>query len=131
MTAPASRSLRIANSIVGGLFLVSAALQYNDPDPWRWIALYALAGIATLSWGTSPLSRVLTGLAAVFALAWALSMAPRVLPELVVRDLVRPMSEKTPAIEESREMLGLLMVGAWSAWLCLLSWRRRPSQRDA
>ena len=30
------------------LFLIAAALQYNDPDPLRWMAIYGLAVLACL-----------------------------------------------------------------------------------
>ena len=36
----------IANGIMAAMFLLSAVLQYNDPDPLRWIALYAAAALA-------------------------------------------------------------------------------------
>ncbi len=31
------------------IFLLSAAVQYNDPDPERWIAIYGLAALACVS----------------------------------------------------------------------------------
>jgi hypothetical protein len=49
------------------LFLVAAAVQYNDPDPLRWMAIYGLAGLACLlalaGW-LPRLAPVLIGLAA-------------------------------------------------------------------
>lgn len=34
--------------IFGILFLVSAGLQYNDPDPLLWVTIWGLAGIIAL-----------------------------------------------------------------------------------
>ncbi len=31
------------------IFLMSAAVQYNDPDPERWMAIYGLAALACIS----------------------------------------------------------------------------------
>lgn len=39
--------MKILNLILSALFIVFAALQWNDPDPARWIALYG--GIAVIS----------------------------------------------------------------------------------
>jgi hypothetical protein len=40
--------MRIFNLIAAILFVLSAALQYNDPDPYLWIPIYLYGGI--LSW---------------------------------------------------------------------------------
>ncbi len=31
------------------IYLLSAAVQYNDPDPERWIAIYGLAALACVA----------------------------------------------------------------------------------
>lgn len=35
--------------VFGILFLVSAGLQYNDPDPLVWVTIWGLAGIIALA----------------------------------------------------------------------------------
>ncbi len=37
--------LTVANGLMAALFLIAAALQYNDPDPLRWLAVYGLAAL--------------------------------------------------------------------------------------
>ena len=37
--------MRYVNLIIAALFAWSAILQYNDPDPWLWIAMYAAAAV--------------------------------------------------------------------------------------
>ena len=48
--APGGRGLRallrIANGVMAVLFAFAAAVQYNDPDPLRWMAMYGLAMLA-------------------------------------------------------------------------------------
>jgi hypothetical protein len=38
--------LKILSLIFGVLFVLFAALQYNDPDPEVWIPIYSLAAVA-------------------------------------------------------------------------------------
>jgi hypothetical protein len=43
--------LSACNWLMAALFGLSAVLQYNDPDPLSWIALYAAAAAACVLWG--------------------------------------------------------------------------------
>ena len=40
--------MKIFNLVFCVLFIVAAALQYNDPDPWLWIPIYLYG--AVLCW---------------------------------------------------------------------------------
>jgi hypothetical protein len=40
---------KIVTSFFILIFILSAAVQYNDPDPLVWIAIYGLAALACLS----------------------------------------------------------------------------------
>ena len=42
MTRP-GRGFRITSIVMGVLFVLSALVQLNDPDPLRWIVLYVVA----------------------------------------------------------------------------------------
>jgi len=101
------------------LFTLGAAVQVNDPDPTRWIAVYALAAAACL---LSLLRRVpwtLPALVCALALAWAATLAPRVAGRVPFRDMFGAFEMRTAGIEESREMYGLLIIAAWMAVLAL------------
>lgn len=37
------------NYFIAAIFLLFAALQYNDPDPFIWIPLYAIVGIVFIA----------------------------------------------------------------------------------
>ena len=37
--------MKVFNIISCVLFIVFAALQYNDPDPWVWIAIYGYTAV--------------------------------------------------------------------------------------
>jgi len=115
------RIFDIVNWIMAAVLLLSAALQYNDPDPLRWIVLYALAGLTCLFGNRISPPWLAPGLVGLVALGWAASYAPRVLPDLVFSDLFQTMKAGTPIIEDSREMLGLLIAGVWMVVLAVRS----------
>jgi hypothetical protein len=112
------------NLLWAALFLVSAALQLNDPDPLRWILIYASAASACLVHRVAPRAWLPPAIVGLAALTWAGLDAPRVLPGLRFGDLFRSMKAETPSIEESRELLGLLIVAGWMAVLVLRTRRR-------
>lgn len=113
---------RMANRIMALLFLTSAALQFNDPDPWRWIAIYGAAGFACIaverSAGTWPIAAGV-GLAAI---VWAVRLSP-ILPDVQPSDLVKTMHADTPTIELGREFLGLSVLAVWLVTITIVSMR--------
>jgi len=99
------------------LFASAAALQFNDPDPDLWVAAYAsAAGLATAAalgrahFWTSAL------LAAIFAL-WTAAL----LPSLIASESAAFTSFRmqSPAHEEGREAVGLLICASYATWLAL------------
>jgi len=113
----------IANGIMAAMFLLSAVLQYNDPDPLRWIALYAAAALACLVAARTPSGWWLAALVGAVSLVWAVVLSP-VLPEMRLDELARKMKAETPRIELSRELLGLVIVSAWMVVVIVVPRRR-------
>ena len=126
-TSKARSILPIANLTVAVLFLISAATQYNDPDPLPWILIYGAAGTACLVRRPGPVAWMLPAIVGAVALIWAVVLAPDALPGLNVGDLMARMEDKTPAIELGREFLGLLLVTGWMAFL--VTWGLRSRNR--
>lgn len=105
-------------------FLFAAAVQYNDPDPLHWMALYGLSAASCflvlfgkhwpwLFWlmlGMS-LSEILIALDGFFQ--W-LSLGAQNL-------ISSPMSQDRPWIEQSREFLGALISAVVAGWLIKIS----------
>lgn len=121
-----SRAFAIANVAMLAAFVLSAAVQWNDPDPWRWVAIYVAAAVAcVLGRRVGRGARLLAAVVGAAALLWASSLAPRALADLRPGDLVREMEASTPAIELGREMFGLLLVAGWMAVLVTVG-RPRP-----
>lgn len=113
------------NGLVSLLFVVSAVLQWNDPDPFGWIAIYLAGALACWVPRLHPRGWLVTlGVAAV-AIGWAIWLSP-ILAEMRFDDLMDKMKAETPRIERSREFLGLAIV---ALWMLVVAWRHRPRSR--
>ena len=118
--------------VFAALFAVCVALQYNDPDPIRWMAIYGAALVASAA---LPLvraarwSRPLAYLTAAIAAVWGTVLLVRVWGVISPSDLVEKMSEKGGAVEEGRECGGLLIVAVWLAIAATVRGRWRVSAR--
>jgi hypothetical protein len=66
------------------LFAFAAAVQYNDPDPLRWIAVYGVATLASVLALAGRLPRLLPALVGLGALVWAGTRAPGVVGRVSV-----------------------------------------------
>jgi len=99
------------------IFIAFAALQWNDPDRWIWIAVYGATAALSLL-GLVGRFNVLAVPAAVGALVWAGMIRPESLGHWIDDEV-------------AREMFGLLICGAWltvlaAAWLASVGDRRSP-----
>ena len=122
-----SRAFGVANRIMAMLFLISAIIQFNDPDPVRWAVIYGAAGFACLAAGRFRYSWPLPTGVGLVALVWAAGLSP-ILSSVRLSDLARSMHAETPSIELGREFLGLLIVLGWMVFLMVVSLRERSSQ---
>jgi hypothetical protein len=105
--------MRVANRLFAVLFVIAALLQLNDPDPVRWFTLYAAAAAACWVHPPRPFRAWLAVLVCIVALVWAIVWAPRVVPTFEWANLVRSKDARFPAVEDTRELFGLLIVSAW------------------
>lgn len=127
MRSAAHRFGRVLAAIWGVLFLFGAAVQFNDPDPVRWAAIYTAAAAACLA---AARRRAVARIAAlplpielwlrlwlplavgVVALGWALSMLPTAFGRVPFPLLFKELSMASVAVEEAREMYGLFIIAA-------------------
>lgn len=108
-----ARLWTVADSVMLLLFAFAVVVQYNDPDPIRWAVLYALAAVACgLSLARRLRSWFPAALAGV-ALVWAGTIAPRVIGDVGFLDMFGAFEMESVAIEESREMYGLVLIAGW------------------
>lgn len=117
-----------ANLAASLLLSAAAGLQYNDPDPLRWILLYGGAALVCLAVARSPRCWPIAALLGGLALAWSAALWPA-LRELRPLQLVESMQARGGLVEEGRESLGLLIVALWMAVLVVVARRAvRPSR---
>jgi hypothetical protein len=113
----------LANGIMLLMFLFSAAVQFNDPDPVVWMGIYgAAAAVCGLeirrrapAWAAAAL--------ALIALVWAGSLYYRA-QEVPISSLFAEWEMRDLRIEEAREMYGLTIVGVWMIVIVSVGWRR-------
>jgi transmembrane protein TMEM220 len=112
-----SRLFRGAALLMALLLLSFAAVQYNDPDPARWIALYGAASLVSALAAYRPRAAGLPAAAVgAVALAWAAYWASGVIGRRVDMGEVFAVTRMIDAgVEETRETLGLVLVAAWMA----------------
>lgn len=120
-----SRAWTIANGIMCALFIFSAVVQINDPDPWVWMPIYLAAAalcVAEIRRRTLwPAPLILLAVSVI----WAGTIAPRVLGKVGFMEMFGAWEMKNLGIEEEREMYGLLIVAVWMAAVSWAAWRRR------
>ena len=113
-----------ANGIMLLLFLFSGIVQFNDPDPLPWLAIYlAAATVCGLE------IRRRTPVWAPFALAiaslfWSASIAMRA-HDVPISALFAEWEMRNLRVEEAREMYGLVIVGSWMIAVAGARWARR------
>lgn len=126
--AVASKAATLGVGTMGVLFVLAAALQYNDPDPYAWAALYLAAAGVSFATLWLPDAWKMPASVAVVAFIWAATLAPAV-TRTSFPDLFQSWEMMSTEMEEGREFLGLLLVGAWTAYLAQRG--RKTRQRSA
>ncbi len=105
---------RALSAVMAILFGLGAVVQWNDPDPLRWMAIYAVACVLTAMTARSQpphAAAVLT--VAVIALIWGASIMIDVRADALYLHMFDEWEMKSVAVEEAREATGLLIVAAW------------------
>jgi hypothetical protein len=119
--------LRAIAGTMSVLFALSAAVQWNDPDPVSWIAIYLVAAglAAAAAAGRLPLAPNAVAFVVFVVLAgvWAPSLA-EARPEAFSSFAMQAASD-----EEPREFMGLALCAAWTGAQTLLAARARGQSR--
>lgn len=116
------------NIVMAVLFILFAALQYNDPDPVLWISLYLYAAYLCLNrfrgryqpraYGFALLVYVVYAVYLFFDRNGVLSW----IRDHQAESLVTSMKADKPWIEESREFGGLLILSI----TMIINWVSKP-----
>lgn len=108
--------MKIFNLIFCILFILCAALQYNDPDPWLWMPIYLYP--AVLCWlafrGKYYPKAYLFGIVAYLGYAVLLFFEKDGVLDWITKhnadNIAGTMKAETPWIEDTREFFGLLIL---------------------
>jgi hypothetical protein len=107
--------MKIFNILFILLFIVSAALQYNDPDPYLWMPIYLWAAFLCYQAIKGKYNRyaylVTLTLYTVYAgfLFFSATGVQSWFSEHNAENLVQSMKATKPWIEETREFFGLMI----------------------
>ena len=104
--------MKTLDYLLAVIFILFAAVQYNDPDPWFWIPVYtAVAALSYLAaqqrFYTIPL--LVTLAICLAGSAYYFSGVLELFLEHEAVELANTMKANKPYIEEARESLGLLI----------------------
>jgi hypothetical protein len=103
--------MRISNLVLSILFLLFTIVQFNDPDPFKWILLYGLtAGICGFS-AFGKKSKIINIITLLIVIIWMGILAPEFLNWIQegMPSITETMKVEEPYIEYTREFLGLLI----------------------
>lgn len=105
---------RIASGVFAALFFYSASLQLNDPDPFGWVAAYAVPGLiaAALALGL-PVPWPVPALVALAALTGAVAIGRGAVGKIPLSRMFESWAMKDELVERNREAFGLLIVAVW------------------
>jgi len=114
--------VKFLDLIMAGLFAFAAALQFNDPDPIQWIAIYTAAAVLSLAMAVRRrVSPSLIVVVAVVAITWAAFIAFGGPAASEYRHMFDAWEMKSPPVEEAREASGLVIVAVWMSVLFIRS----------
>lgn len=115
---------KLINLVMALLFLLSVVVQFNDPDPLLWIAIYALCAVACLLVFTEYKHWIFPALVATLAIVWVISLVPSLYPHLADinwREVLGSVEMKSTQTEIVREIGGLLIAAAWMILIAIKS----------
>ncbi len=102
--------------VLGLVMLTFGLLQLDDPDPFVWVGYYVAVSVACAVAAYRPMPALLFWPLAALTVLGVAFASPGFFDWLLHRpaaDLLAPMSAERMYIEESRELLGLVIAGAF------------------
>lgn len=108
--------MKVLNIFFIVLFLFSAALQYNDPDPYIWMPIYLYGAVLCYLAIKGKYNRLLYIIGLVVYGGYALYLffdktgVLDWIKEHHAENIVQTMKATKPWIEETREFLGLMIL---------------------
>ena len=108
---------KIFNRVFLIIYVLSAAVQYNDPDALLWASMYLVAAAMCIVQIRKKQPRWLPPALLVISLAWIALLLPSIVTQVSPEEVFASIRMKTKAVEEAREIGGLFLVAFWSGVL--------------
>lgn len=120
--------MKITNLVMLIAFVFGVIVQYNDPDPARWMAIYGAAAVACGLFASGNKLWIVPAIVLVVAVIWAATLAPAALGKVGFTELFEAFEMKDERVEIGREFGGLSIIAAWMLVLTIVSFRAKSSQ---
>ena len=104
--------MKILNIVLAIIFVLFAIVQFNDPDPYFWVAIYAVVAIISGFAIWEKYNRPALIILMIICMTGSIFYFPGLIElfsDHEIGDLTKSMKAEKPFIEESRESLGLLL----------------------
>ena len=104
--------MKITKIVLAVLFLIFAVVQYNDPDPWLWIAIYGIVAVAFIANLSGWYNKTILLVLILAGIAYSFTYLGGVIDYIGMGQpgaIVETMKAEKPYIEETREFFGLWM----------------------
>jgi hypothetical protein len=109
--------LRLAAAIFAALFLLAAIVQWNDPDPVRWILAYGAVSVLSLAAAFGQRWRLPSALLCAGLALAALFFTPHL--ARAPAEVFASFAMKDEGVELAREAAGLWLCFLWTLVLTL------------
>jgi len=119
----------IFNAMFLVAFVLSAMVQYNDPDPLAWIVIYLCAAAMCVLLIRKQYFTWLPPMLLLASLSWVLVLLPSIVGQVSVAEVVESITMKTREVEEAREVGGLLLVSLWASIVMIRRYNSRSALR--
>jgi hypothetical protein len=113
-TTRAPSSNKTIHFSIAAVFVSFAFMQYNDPDPLRWILMYGLVATVCVCDGLSlHLNKWLVKIGLLVCACWTAALLPEFMAwvKMGMPTITASMKAEEPHIEYTREFLGLVLCG--------------------
>ena len=113
---------KIIGFLFSVLFLVAAALQYNDPDALLWISVWVIAALISFLFAQQKVSQTITLIMAILTLLAGMYVYPTTFEGLALND------GELKNVELGREAYGLFII---AVLMCIYTLRIRYTKRHS
>ncbi len=110
--------MKYLNFFLAAIFTLFAAWQYNDPDPWRWAAMYGFVAAVCAFAAFEKYNRYVLWVGIAACLIWLALWLPEFINWLNMGapNIAETMKAETPFVEYTREFFGLVVCLGVLCW---------------